>query len=346
MFGKALGKVWQHTPELIKSPLEKIGSAVAKPFKPIIEPIMSKLEKARLWPYEKLAPGIVDIPEFAKPTPANLMYQEWAWDLAVTPKSSALLISKYSGPTGERASAWVMEHWLKTVTGGLSYSLVKTELEAVKPSVRDYAVGVPYTPIADVAASGSLLLLAPIPRLLPSVPRLDTQVKAQTKTLPFEEPYEVQKLRLFPELISKPSRKQRSVLTPRLSLKEVAEPKLKFEQAVMPALKMDQMVVPKLKFEQAVMPALKMDQMVVPKLAQLARLEMVVPSLPKQVLRGPSFPRRSEFNVPSFGAERGLFGSWFKRTHAMPTGRQIMRELGFGVARRATGKRRAKRRKS
>jgi len=106
-----------------------------------------------------IAPGIVDIPEFGKAGPRELLKQQMAWELAETPKTSALLITKYTGPTGKRASAWVMEHWFKRVTGGLSYTLVKSELEQVKPIAPETRKGLPHIPKVEPLKKGRMLPL-------------------------------------------------------------------------------------------------------------------------------------------------------------------------------------------
>lgn len=113
VIGKAVGKIWARTPKIVKAPIQKVSGVIEKPFRPIV----SRLEKIALWPHEKIAPGIIDIPEFAEPLPKALIYQEMAWEPAETPKTSALLITKYTGPTGKMTSSWVMEHWLKKTMG-------------------------------------------------------------------------------------------------------------------------------------------------------------------------------------------------------------------------------------
>jgi len=103
----------------------------------------------------RLAPGIVDIPEFARPTAHSLWKQQLAWELAETPKTSALLITKYAG-VGQRTSAWVSEHWLKKITGGLSYALIKPELETLTPIKERPKL--PYIPETVETASGQSLI--------------------------------------------------------------------------------------------------------------------------------------------------------------------------------------------
>jgi hypothetical protein len=78
--------------------------------------------------------SIVDIPDFPEPTAISLFKQQQAWELAESPGTSAYLATKYVGGTGESVSEWVMEHWLKRVTGGLSYALVQPELALWKPA--------------------------------------------------------------------------------------------------------------------------------------------------------------------------------------------------------------------
>jgi hypothetical protein len=62
----------------------------------------------------------------------------------------------------------------------------------------------------------------------------------------------------------------------------------------------------------------------------------------------PNLPRLPSFHIPKTERmNRNLFGKWFKRTHAMPTEKQIMRELGFSTGRRkhSTKRRSVRRRK-
>jgi len=107
--GKATEKIWEALPSSVTKPVSKVAEKLSKPFRPITQPIAERLEKAALWPHERIAPGIVDIPEFSKPLPMELAYQEMAWELAESPKTSAILVTKYSGDVTEK---WAMEHWI------------------------------------------------------------------------------------------------------------------------------------------------------------------------------------------------------------------------------------------
>jgi hypothetical protein len=322
--GKVAGKVWDVIPKAVKAPLEKIVGAVAKPFRPITQPIMARLEKAALWPYERLAPGIVDIPEFAKPLAKELMYQEWAWELAESPKMSALLITKYTGETGGRVSSWVSEHWLKTVTGGLSYVLVKSELEAVKPISEASRVGFPYVPTVGTVKTASTLFPLLLPR---GLTRLTPEIRVKQPA--FEESFEIQKLKLFPQAY--PMQRQRDRAIPMLTLASSLEPLTK--NVSLPSLKLEVPQISKQEQKQRLIPMLKM--------------AVPTPFLQKQTLSLPRIPRIPSFHEPNFKRlQKGLFGEWFKRSHAMPTGKQIMKELGFGSTRRATRKVRGVKRRS
>lgn len=97
-----------------------------------------------------LAPQVVDIPEFVKPTAMNLWKQEAAWQIAESPKTSALLLTKYYRPTSKHVSAWVSEHWLKKATGGISYAIIKPQLETYIP-VKERKI--PYIPSLELKAS-------------------------------------------------------------------------------------------------------------------------------------------------------------------------------------------------
>ncbi|MEM3824106.1 MAG: hypothetical protein QXH87_04155, partial [Candidatus Bathyarchaeia archaeon] len=87
-------------------------------------PGLTRFEKAVSFltgakPY--VPPQVVVIPEFAKPTATDIYKQMQAWELAVAPKSTALLLSEMTSPVPtqtSRVAAWVSEHWLKRVTGG------------------------------------------------------------------------------------------------------------------------------------------------------------------------------------------------------------------------------------
>jgi len=318
--GKVAGKVWDIIPKAVKTPIEKIASAVAKPFRPITQPIMARLEKATLWPHERLAPGIIDIPEFAKPLAKELMYQEWAWELAEAPKMSALLITKYTGETGGRVSSWVSEHWLKTVTGGLSYALVRQELESVKPISNMSRMGLPYTPIVETVKVAPLLF----PLLLPKgVTRLTPEIRVKQPT--FEEPFELQKLRLFAQVY--PRQRQREKQIPMLGSMVGLEPLTETVSVSALALDVPQMT--------------KQAQKQILKQSQLLKMAVPTPSILKQTLTLPTYPRIPSIREPSFKRlGGGLFGKWFKRSHAIPTDKQIMRELGFGTRKRRGVKRR------
>ncbi|RLG99191.1 hypothetical protein DRO19_03005, partial [Candidatus Bathyarchaeota archaeon] len=82
-----------------------------------------------------LAPELADIPEFPYPAPTALFKQEVAWQIAESPKSTALLITKYTGKPEKMLPDWVSEHWIKkvTVTGGAT-QLLSPE-QTVKPVV-------------------------------------------------------------------------------------------------------------------------------------------------------------------------------------------------------------------
>ena len=170
--GKATEKIWEALPSSVTKPVSKAAEKLSKPFRPITQPIAERLEKAALWPHERIAPGIVDIPEFAKPLPMELAYQEMAWELAESPKASAFLLTKYSGGVGGKASAWVTEHWLKQVTGGLSYSLVKLELESATPITEGSRRGIPYIP--DISPT---LPSTPVPFVIPKLPPMTEREK-------------------------------------------------------------------------------------------------------------------------------------------------------------------------
>jgi len=321
-FGKVAGKVWEVIPSKITSPIEKVGEAIAKPFRPITEPIMSKLEKIALWPYEKIAPGIVSIPTPERVGLEGMEAQFTAWELAEAPKTSGYLISKM--PAEPLAKAWATEHLFKTVTGGLSYALVREQLRATAPPTMPY---LPETELVGFTAKGLALgvgvTLLPkalqqefaMPKL-ETVPRLKPAIKLKQPT--FEEPYPIQKLKLFPQAYPRQKEKQRQI--PSLAI--FTPTKQTIKQILVPGL-----VIP----------------------TPTKQIQIQIPSLliptPPPPLKIPTPTIPPAFRLPRGGEDwsrlaKGLFGKWFKREHAIPTERQIMRQLGFGTRKRKGVKRR------
>ena len=165
--------------------------------------------------------------------------------------------------------------------------------------------------------------LLAIPRLT-TMPKLEPAIKLKLPS--FEEPFEIQRLKMFPQFY--PSQKQRKraalALTPMVSLEPLTE------TLSVSALRLD---VPQLTEQ-----------------VQKQRQSLAMPtfSLPKQALSFPTFSKIPSIREPSFkGLGGGLFGKWFQRSHAIPTEKQIMRELGFSTGRKKgrTGKRRYKQHK-
>jgi len=162
----------------------------------------------------------------------------------------------------------------------------------------------------------SLLSLVSFPKLV-SIPKLRTPT--------FEEPFEIQRLRMFPKLYPTQRQRKRAVLalTPMVSLEPLTE------TSSVSALRLD---VPQLTEQ-----------------VQKQRQSLAMPtfSLPKQTLSFPTFSKIPSIREPSFkGLGKGLFGKWFQRSHPIPTEKQIMRELGFGTGRKkGRGKRRHKQHK-
>jgi hypothetical protein len=145
------------------------------------------------------------------------MYQEMAWDLAEAPKTSALLISKYSGPVGKEVSSWVAEHWFKTVTGGLSFALVKSQLETIEPIAKSSRMGIPFVPSNSVVKTGSIMFPLLLPQLT-KTPFITPEIKPEQPS--FEEPYyEIQKMNLLPEIPQKRETQFTSMVIPKLGTK-------------------------------------------------------------------------------------------------------------------------------
>jgi len=334
VLGKVTGKVWEVTPKAIKAPLEKIVGAVAKPFRPITKPIVSRLEKAALWPHEHIATGIVNIPTPERVGLGGMEAQFTAWELAEAPKSSAYLISKMPGEP--LAKAWATEHIFKTVTGGLSYALVKEQLGATALPTMPY---LPKVESAGFAAKGLTRMLgmgiALLPKAFPrqaTLPKLETMPNLEPEIklgLPsFEDSFEVQKQRLFPQVY--PSQKQRKRAIPLLGLMIGQKPIN--ETVLVPILKLD-------------VPTRQMQ----PPILKIPTSTIIVPPTFLKVPPLPTIP--PSFRLPRSGEDwsrlgGGLFGKWFKRSHSIPTEKQIMRELGFSTGRKkGTGKRKHKQHK-
>jgi hypothetical protein len=327
VFGRVSGKVWEVTPKAIKAPLEKIVGAVAKPFRPITEPIMSRLEKAALWPHERMATGIVNIPTPERVGLGGMEAQFTAWEVAEAPRSSAYLISKMPGEP--LAKAWATEHLFKTMTGGLSYALVKEQLGATALPTMPYlpkveSVGFGAKVLAQVVGIGVTALPKALRQelvepKLEAMPKLEPEIKLGLPS--FEDSFEVQKKRLFPQVY--PRQRQRERATPILA------PMLGFESLT----------------ETVSVPALKLEVPQMTKQTQMLKMAVPTFSLPKQTLSFPNLGRIPSIREPSFkGLGGGLFGKWFKRSHAIPTEKQIMRELGFSTSRKKGRKRKAARR--
>ena len=362
-FGKVAGKIWQYTPKIIKAPVTKVAEAVAKPFRPLTEPIMSKLEKWALWPHERIASGIVSVPT-GKIIPSHEVYGEiWEWGL--TPKTSLLFTEKGFDVSARELPKWFIrgtamvpmatrqmevaykpmpygyaEPWKRVpspISGGLPMPQV-TEL--AKPSME---MGLPYVPkVVGLTSKGLTqalgMGLALLPKALPketvkpkleTLPKLEPAIKRRQPT--FEEPYEIQKLRLFPRLYPKQREKAIPSLMPKLSLRSLSRVSLKLEVLQIP--RQEQKLAPTTTLK------LEVSQMT-------KQLQTLAPAIPTPTLTIPKFPTAPFTFRRSHGGEdwtrrgRGLFGKWFKRTHAIPTEKQIMRSLGFGTEKRRGVKRR------
>ena len=339
-FEKVAGKIWQYTPKIIKAPITKVAETVAKPFRPITEPIMSKLEKIVLWPHEKIAPGIVSIPTPERVGLKGMEAQLAAWELTEVPKTSGYLISKM--PAEPLAKAWAMEHLFKTATGGLSYALVREQLRATAPPTMPY---LPKTELSGFTVKGLAQALgvgiAVLPKALAQevvkpkleiMPKLEPSIKLKQPT--FEEPYPIQKLKLFPQAYPRQREKQIPMLMPKLSFKPLSRA----------ALRLEEPQISRQEEKLASMTALKLEAPQMTKQVQMLKMAMPTPLLQKQILRLPAYPRIPSMREPSFKRfGKGLFGKWFKREHAIPTERQIMRSLGFGMGKRRRGAKKRRR---
>ena len=334
---------------LKKGPLEWIGWK---------EKLVMRLTGVR--PY--VAPGVVSVPTGAI-IPSHEVYGEiWRWGLES--KQALLFTEKAIAPVTKelpmyfiRGTAMVpmalkqmeavykpmpygyAEPWKRVpspISGGLPMPQV-TEL--AKPFME---VGLPYLPEAvSVAPKGlSSLLgigLALLPKALPlkvAMPKLETIPTLKPQI--FEEPYPIQKSKLFPQAYPRQREKQIPILMPKLSLKPLSRA----------ALRLEIPQISRQKEKLASMTALKLEAPQMTKQVQMLKMAMPTPLLQKQILRLPAYPRIPSMREPSFKRfGKGLFGKWFKREHAIPTERQIMRSLGLRPSRKRTKPRGTRRRR-
>jgi len=167
--------------------------------------------------------------------------------------------------------------------------------------------------------------LLAIPRLT-TMPKLEPAIKLKLPS--FEEPFEIQRLKMLPQLYPVQRQKKRAV--PILGSMVGLEPLLT-ETVSVPALALDVPQMTRQEQKQLLIPMLKMP----------------TPYLQKQTPSFPTYPSRipsmREPNLKGLGG--GLFGKWFMRSHAIPTDKQIMRELGFGTRKKSIKRKGGTRRK-
>jgi hypothetical protein len=195
----------------------------------------------------------------------------------------------------------------------------------IAPYIPDMTVGSASSGLTRMLGIGIGLLpkafskQAIIPKL-ETMPKLESEIKLGLPS--FEEPFETQKLKLFPQIY--PAQKQRKRAIPMLDSMVSLKPLT--ETVSIPALTLDVPQMTKQERKQLLIPMLKMP----------------TPYLQKQTPSFPTYPSRipsmREPNLKGLGG--GLFGKWFMRSHAIPTEKQIMRELGFGTRKRRGVKRR------
>lgn len=190
----------------------------------------------------------------------------------------------------------------------------------IHPYIPDMTVGAASKGLSQVLGAGIGLLPKALQRQvatpkLESLPKLEPEIKLKLPS--FEEPFEVQKLKRFPQLYL--SQKQRKRAIPILAPMIGLEPLTK--TVSVPALKLG---VPQAT-KQLLTPIFKMPTPT-----------LTIPSFPAF----PSVSGRSRSGEDSGRLGGGLFGRWFTRSHAIPTSKQIMRELGFGTRKRRSARRR------
>lgn len=173
----------------------------------------------------------------------------------------------------------------------MSYALVKTELETVKPISEVSRRGLPYVPSVETVKTSALFPLFKLPV--------------------FEEPYEIQKLKLFPQMY--PVARQRERLIP--IIKPVVGPLSvqKIKQIPM-QIQLTRQLQKQVQFERPPTP---------PKIPQ----PPIVPKLPFLGFDLGAEPSQKQFNA--------LFGKWFFRKYPIVKPRQVMRNIvGFPTRRR------------
>jgi hypothetical protein len=200
--GKAIGKAYEKTLKpkvqswltqqyLEKGPLE---------WKGFTEKAVMRLTGTK--PY--LATEIVSVPSMETVGMEGLQSQFMAWELAETPKASAFIVSKM--PSEKLAKAWAMEHLVKSVSGGLSYALVREQLTRMEEPK------LPYVPKGEVAKPSMFL-----PKLASVGITLGLKMVPKRKVT--REPYELQKLRTTPPQIITPKKKEHviPIVTPKIA---------------------------------------------------------------------------------------------------------------------------------
>jgi hypothetical protein len=160
-------------------------------------------------------------------------------------------------------------------------------------------------------------------------PKITMSTILRLKPEMFEEPFEIRRLKMFPQLYPVQRQKKRAV--PMLAL-EVSLESLT-ETVQVPKLDVPQMTEQKQKL------------LLTPILT--STLKIPTPP-PPPTIPTPTIPRA--FRLPDIGKEfsrmgGGLFGKWFMRSHAIPTEKQIMRELGFGTRKKSIKRKGGTRRK-
>jgi hypothetical protein len=245
----------------------------------------------------------------------------------------------------------------------------------ITPYIPDITVGATSKGMAQLLGVGVSLLPKALQQDV-AKPKVETVSKLEP-TMPelkqptFEEPYLIQKMKLFPQVYPMQKEKQKLTFLPKLDLKpEIYEETFELQkQRLFPRLfqeqrqKQVQTLIPKLDLKPLSQAPLTLEAPQISrqkeKLVPITTFKLDVPQITKQAqmfkmptptILAPPKTIPPMFRLPRGGEDfsrlaKGLFGKWFKRTHAIPTEKQIMRELGFGVGKRRAKKRGATRRR-
>lgn len=311
--GKGVSKVWQHTPRFIQKPVEKLGAKIFKPF----EPLTRRIEKGILWPHEKLAYGEIALtsalPSASEPLSfKKLLAEELAWEIHQAPRMGGVWIGK---TTIETTTAAPMKHLF--VRGGvISIGYLQelaferqllpftTQQQLTRMGIYPYipkvsALGISKVSIAPLIGLGVVGISTVVSKPKRKGTITPISVSLAPKLTVWEEPYPLQRLKMFPSLFPKEKEKQASILIPKLTV--LTEQRMNVGTVQRTVQKSTQVT------KQSPKLALAMPESLLQKQIQVFA-PLKIPSFREPSLRGKG---------------KGLFGAWFKRTHQIKTPEQL-----------------------